>query len=284
VIHRTDSTRQGNYGPIRVASLIDDLTAVVSRAAAAIRQVAPAVPRLKADRSPVTAADEAAEAVILEALARLMPGVPVVSEEAAARAPCGPLGARFILVDPLDGTREFIAGLDEFTVNIAIVSNGVPTMGIIAAPAQGRVWRGALGRGAERLDLAPGAAPDAARNVVVLRPRLRPERGLVATVSRSHLDPRTAAFVAGLPGAEQMLCGSSLKFCRLAEGSADVYPRLAPTREWDIAAGHAVLAACGGAVRAPDGTALAYGRSADDFRIPGFVAWADPAAAAQFRP
>jgi 3'(2'), 5'-bisphosphate nucleotidase len=286
VIHRTDSTRQGNYGPIRVASLIDDLTAIVSRAAAAIRRVAPeaAAQRLKADRSPVTAADEAAEAVILEALARLMPGVPVVSEEAVAQGARPTLGARFILVDPLDGTREFLAGLDEFTVNLAIVSDGVPTLGIIAAPAQGRVWRGALGRGAERFGLAPGAAPDAARNVTALHPRGRPARGIVATVSRSHLDPRTAAFVAGLPQAEQMVCGSSLKFCRLADGSADVYPRLAPTSEWDIAAGHAVLAACGGSVTAPDGAALAYGRVADGFRVPGFVAWADPAAAVAFRP
>ena len=267
------------------ASLIDDLTAIVSRAAAAIQRIAPqAAARMKADRSPVTDADEAAEAVILEALARLMPGVPVVSEEAAARATPPRLGARFILVDPLDGTREFLAGLDEFTVNLAIVADGVPAVGIIAAPAQGRIWRGMIGHGAERLDLAAGAAPAAARNVTPLHPRPRPEGGFVAAVSRSHLDPRTAAFVARLPQAEQMACGSSLKFCRLAEGSADVYPRLAPTREWDIAAGHAVLAASGGTVTAPDGAPLAYGRTDEDFRIPGFMAWADPAAAAAFRP
>jgi 3'(2'), 5'-bisphosphate nucleotidase len=267
------------------ASLIDDLTAIVSRAAAAIQRVAPqAAARMKADRSPVTDADEAAEAVILEALARLMPGVPVVSEEAAARATPPRLGTRFILVDPLDGTREFLAGLDEFTVNLAIVADGVPAVGIIAAPAQGRIWRGMIGRGAERLDLAAGAAAPAARNVTPLHPRPRPTSGLVAAVSRSHLDPRTAAFVARLPQAEQMVCGSSLKFCRLAEGSADVYPRLGPTREWDIAAGHAVLAASGGTVTAPDGAPLAYGRTDEDFRIPGFIAWADPAAAAAFRP
>ena len=259
---------------------IDDLTALVSRAAAAIQRIGPqaAGRRMKADGSPVTDADEAAEAVILDGLARLMPGVPVVSEEAAARAAHPRLGSRFILVDPLDGTREFLAGLDEFTVNLAIVVDGVPAVGLIAAPAHGRIWRGATGRGAERLDLAPGAGPDAAGNVTPLRPRRRPARGLVAAVSRSHLDPRTAAFVAGLPQAERMVCGSSLKFCRLAEGSADVYPRLAPIREWDIAAGHAVLAASGGTMAAPDGSALVYGRSAD-FRVPGFVAWADAAAA-----
>ncbi|HEV2956156.1 MAG TPA: 3'(2'),5'-bisphosphate nucleotidase CysQ [Xanthobacteraceae bacterium] len=262
------------------ASLIDDLTAIVSRAAAAIRNVAPqdAARRIKADRTPVSEADEAAEALLLDELARLMPTVPVVSEEACARrAPPRP-GARFFLVDPLDGTREFLAGLDEYTVNLALVADGVPQLGIIAAPAQGRVWRGAIGRGGERLDLAPGAAPVAARNVIPLRPRRRPAHGLIAAVSRSHPDPRTAAFVAGLPNAEQMVCGSSLKFCRLAEGSADVYPRLAPTCEWDIAAGHAVLAACGGAVAAPDGRPLAYGRADEAFRVPGFVAWADPTA------
>jgi 3'(2'), 5'-bisphosphate nucleotidase len=261
------------------ASLMDDLTAIVSQAAAAIRKVAPqdAARRIKADRTPVSDADEAAEALLLDELARLMPAVPVVSEEACARRLPPRPGARFFLVDPLDGTREFLAGLDEYTVNLALVADGVPQIGIIAAPAVGRVWRGAIGRGGERLDLAPGATPAAARNVIPLRPRRRPARGLIAMVSRSHLEPRTAAFVAALPSAEQMVCGSSLKFCRLAEGAADVYPRLAPTCEWDIAAGHALLVACGGAIAAPDGTPLAYGRSEEAFRVPGFVAWADPA-------
>src|SRR5262249_53296321 len=157
-------------------------------------------------------------------LARLMPAVPVVSEEACARGEIPRLGPRFFLVDPLDGTREFLAGLDEFTVNVALIVDGVPQAGVIAAPAQGRIWRGAIGRGGERLDLAPGASPIAARNVVPLRPRRLPARGAIAAVSRSHLDPDTAAFVAGLPDAERMVCGSSLKFCRLAEGAADVYP------------------------------------------------------------
>ena len=261
------------------AALMDDLTAIVSRAAAAIRKFAPAgaARRTKADRTPVSEADEAAEAVLLDHLARLMPTVPVVSEEACARDEIPRLGAWFFLVDPLDGTREFLAGLDEYTVNLALVADGVPQLGIIAAPAQGRIWRGAIGRGGERLGLAPGATPAAARNVTTLRPRRRPARGVVATVSRSHLDAGTAAFVTGLPDAEQMVCGSSLKFCRLAEGSADVYPRLAPTCEWDIAAGHAILIACGGALAAPDGAPLAYGRADQAFRVPGFVAWADPA-------
>ena len=259
---------------------MEDLTALVSEAAAAITRVRPeAAARLKADATPVCDADEAAEAVLLGGLARLMPGVPVVSEEACARGSRPRLGTRFFLVDPLDGTREFLAGSDEYTVNVALVIDDVPEIGIIAAPAQGRIWRATSGGGGERLDLEPGAAPKAARNVVPLGTRRWPARGMIAAVSRSHLDPRTAAFVAALPEAEQIACGSSLKFCRLAEGAADVYPRLAPTREWDIAAGHALLAASGGAMTAPDGTALRYGRSDDDFVVPGFMAWADPAAA-----
>jgi 3'(2'), 5'-bisphosphate nucleotidase len=260
-------------------SLIDDLTALVSEAAAVIQRIGPEAARLKADRTPVCNADEAAETLLLEGLARLMPGIPVVSEEACARGTRPRPGTRFFLVDPLDGTREFLAGRDEYTVNLALVADGVPEIGIIAAPAQGRVWRGATGRGGERLDLAPGAPPRAARNVTPLRPRRRPARGLIAAVSRSHLDPRTAAFVAALPEAQQITSGSSLKFCRLAEGMADVYPRLAPTSEWDIAAGHALLTASGGVITAPDGTPLAYGRADESFRVPGFVAWADPAAA-----
>jgi len=258
---------------------MDELTALVSEAAAAIQRTGPQAARMKADQSPVCNADEVAEALLLEGLARLVPGVPVVSEEACARGVRPRPGARFFLVDPLDGTREFLAGLDEYTVNVALVADGVPEIGIIAAPAQGLIWRGAAGRGAERLDLTSGAAPASARNVTPLRPRPRPAHGLIAAVSRSHLDPRTAAFVAALPNAEQMVCGSSLKFCRLAEGRADVYPRLAPTSEWDIAAGHAVLTASGGAISAPDGAPVAYGRAGESFRVPGFVAWADSAAA-----
>jgi len=258
---------------------MDDLTALVSEAAAAIMRIGPQGARMKADHTPVCSADEAAEVLLLDGLARLMPGIPVVSEEACARGARPRPGTRFFLVDPLDGTREFLAGLDEYTVNVALVADGIPEIGIIAAPAQGRIWRGAIGRGGERLDLAPGAAPAAARNLTPLRPRPRPARGIIAAVSRSHLDPRTAAFVAGLPDVEQMACGSSVKFCRLAEGAADVYPRLAPTSEWDIAAGQAILAASGGMMTAPDGTPLGYGRADDSFRVPGFVAWADPGGA-----
>jgi 3'(2'), 5'-bisphosphate nucleotidase len=261
--------------------LLDEITAVVSAAAAAIlaARTGGLAVRAKADRSPVTAADHAAEAVILEGLARLLPGTCVISEESVESAPAGPLSDPFVLVDPLDGTREFIAGRDEFTVNVALVAGGRPCLGVVAAPAHGRVWRGIEGAGAERLELAAGAPLAAARAHTPIRTRPCPSSGLVAAVSRSHLDAETEAFLARLPQARRFATGSSVKFCALAEGSADVYPRLSTTCEWDIAAGHAVLVAAGGVVRSPEGTALAYGRRDRDFRVGAFIAWGDPAAA-----
>ena len=263
------------------AGLLDELTTIVSRAAAevlAARRGALEV-RSKADLSPVTAADEASEALMLEGLSRLMPGVAVVSEEAAGRAPPKLDEANFVLVDPLDGTRELVAGRDEFTINLALVTGGRPSLGIIAAPALGLIWRTAAQGGAERLRLPPGAPASAASERVPIRPRASPERGLAALVSRSHLDPQTEAFLARLPGVQRLASGSAIKFCRVAEGAADLYPRLAPTYEWDVAAGDAILTAAGGAVTTPDRQPLAFGRSSEDFRIPGFIAWGDPSAA-----
>jgi 3'(2'), 5'-bisphosphate nucleotidase len=254
-----------------IAELLDGLTLIASRAAAAIL----AVPRLdlnrrdKPDASPVTAADDASETVILAGLARLLPGIPVVSEESTGNRPFDGLGKRFAIVDPLDGTREFLADLDEYVVNIAIVENETPVVGVVAAPARGLIWRGYAGHGAERLALAPGAAPNAARERVAIR--TRPCRSTPRVlVSRSHLDAATDAYVDRLPHPEKIACGSALKFCLLAEGSADLYPRLGPTSEWDIAAGHAVLVAAGGDLRKPDGSALRYGQGS--FRIAGFIA------------
>ncbi len=257
------------------AQLLDALTSLASRAAAAILGVARAdlAVREKPDRSPVTAADLASETVILEGLGKLLPGAPIISEETANRLSAPPL-ADFLLVDPLDGTRELLAGRDEFTVNIALVQRGQPRIGVIAAPARGLVWRGIVGRGAERLALSPGAAPENAGQPLAIRTRPQPPHALVALVSRSHLDPATEAYLARLKSAERISCGSSLKFCRLAEGAADLYPRLAPTSEWDVAAGHAVLAAAGGTVTDPKGAPLIYGRS-KDFRIPAFIARGD---------
>ena len=262
-------------------ALLDQLTTLVSQASAAILAAGRSglAPRAKADHSPVTVADEAAEAVLLAGLARLLPGTPAVSEEAVGRAAPIRLDGSFVLVDPLDGTRELIAGRDEFTVNVAIVTAGRPVLGIVAAPALGLLWRGADNFGAERMRLAPGAPASAAAERVPIHTRRSPGTGLVAAVSRSHLDGETEALLARLPVVERLACGSAIKFGRLAEGSADVYPRLSQTCEWDVAAGHAVLTAAGGAVTKPDGTPLSYGRIADRFRVPAFIAWADPARA-----
>jgi 3'(2'), 5'-bisphosphate nucleotidase len=264
-------------GPDTVGTgLLDGLTLIASRAAGAILAVSRVNlnRREKADLSPVTAADQASEAVILDGLARLMPGVAVISEESIGNRPAVPSGGRVIIVDPLDGTREFLAGLDEFVVNIALVENGTPVAGVVAAPARGLVWRGHAGRGAERFALAPGAPLEAARERTAIRTRARPATGARVLISRSHLDPATDAYVDRLTNPEKIACGSALKFCLLAEGSADIYPRLGPTSEWDIAAGHAVLVAAGGDMRRPDGGELRYGEGYGDgnYLISAFIA------------
>jgi 3'(2'), 5'-bisphosphate nucleotidase len=274
------------------ARLLDGLTAIAARAAAAILAIAPSAlaPRDKPDRTPITAADEASEAVILEGLGRFLPGLPVVSEETAARADPESLGSRFVLVDPLDGTRELLAGRDEFTINIALISSGHPVAGVVAAPARGLLWRGIVGGRAERLVLTPNAGSLVAREARAIHTRTRHRTGhnrtehdraghnsgLVALASRSHLDPATEAYLAALKPAERIACGSALKFCLLAEGTADLYVRLAPTSEWDVGAGHAVVAAAGGDVTTPDGRPLLYGKTG--FRVPAFIAWGDRAA------
>jgi len=262
--------------------LLDGLTLVVSRACAAILAMPRTSldPREKPDRSPVTSADKASEAVILEGLARLMPGVAVLSEEATGTRPVMPSGGRLFIVDPLDGTREFLAGLDEYVVNIALMENGVPVAGVVAAPARGLIWRGHVGQGAERLALPSGASRDIVGERVSIRTRARPASGARVLISRSHLDSATDAFVDRLPRPEKIACGSALKFCLLADGTADIYPRLAPTSEWDIAAGHAVLLAAGGDVRKPDGSALLYGEGYAEgkYLVPAFIASGDGAA------
>jgi 3'(2'), 5'-bisphosphate nucleotidase len=255
--------------------LIEELTALVSHAAAAVMRIRATTisVRQKADASPVTAADEVSEDIIAEGLRRLMPGLDVISEEAAAHTAPQSAARAFALVDPLDGTREFIAGRDEFTINLAIVANGRPVFGLVSAPALHCIWRGVAARGAERLQLAPGALPHDARERTAIHTAPPREDCLRALASRSHLDADTAAWLVRHPGADIISCGSAVKFCRIAEGSADVYPRLAPTMEWDVAAGDAVLTAAGGAVLTPDGEPLTYGRIDRDLRIPAFIAW-----------
>ena len=256
--------------------IAEALTTLSVSAAQAIQRRRDGDVRLKRDNSPVTAADEAAEVLIREGLARLDLGLPIISEELAERERPHLGGADFVFVDPLDGTREFIAGRGEYTVNIGVVAAGEPILGVIAAPALGLVWRGVVGRGAERLHFTDEAVekPKAAQPI---HTRPRPRHELLVMTSRSHLDAGTQAYFDTLPQARQIACGSSIKFCRLAEGTADLYPRLSPTRDWDIAAGHAILAAAGGGVVAPDGTALRYGTP--ELRIPAFIAFGDPDAA-----
>jgi 3'(2'), 5'-bisphosphate nucleotidase len=257
---------------------LDALTDIVARASAATLATPfhSVASRIKTDLTPVTAADEASEALIVEGLAHLLPGVPVIAEEGAARQLPTSIGPSFVIVDPLDGTREFLAGRDEFTVNIGIVTNGVPIAGLIAAPARGLLWRGIVGRGAERLHLRIGSGEAKAYGRTPIHTRPAPSRLTVAT-SRSHLDEATEDFLARLPLAERYLCGSSVKFCYLAQGDADVYPRLSPTREWDVAAGCAILAAAGGLVTTPQGGPLPFGRLKEKFLVPGFIALGDPA-------
>lgn len=255
------------------AALIEPLTKLVDRAGAAILAMDRRAMRIdgKTDGSPVTEADLAADRIIADALAELAPGIDALSEERIHLA-APPYDDSFFLIDPLDGTREFVAGRPEFTVNLALVTNGKPLLGIIGAPALGTIWRGIVGHGAERL------GPGDMRGQVI-RTRLFPPKGQPwsAAVSRSHGDAKTDAFIAAKAGAVRQVLGSSLKFARVAEGTIDLYPRLAPTHEWDIAAGCAIVAAAGGKVTTPGGADLQFGK-ANDFVVPGFIAWGDPLA------
>jgi 3'(2'), 5'-bisphosphate nucleotidase len=274
-------TRGPEITPQDAERYLDGLTDIVSRAAAATLATpfSSIARRIKTDLTPVTAADELSESVILEGLGRLLPGVPVIAEESVGRMRPTRLDPSFVVVDPLDGTREFLAGRDEFTVNVAIVTHGSPIAGIIAAPARGLLWRGIVGGTAERLHLRLGAGQAKAYGRMPIHTRPAPGRLTVAT-SRSHLDEATEDFLARLPLAKRYLCGSSVKFCYLAQGEADVYPRLSPTREWDVAAGYAILVAAGGAVINPQREQLQFGRMAEKFLVPGFIALGDPAIAA----
>jgi 3'(2'), 5'-bisphosphate nucleotidase len=258
----------------RCVELMPALTTAAVRAALLVRGLAGKTDvHRKRDGSPVTEADLAAEAAIRQDLVRVAPALPFVSEEQAEdKAPRLGGGGSYALVDPLDGTREFIAGHDEYAINIAIMTEGRPILGIVAAPALGLLWRGIVGRGAERIAFATDGGLSSPQPVHGRKP---PPQNLVVVVSRSHLDARTQAYLADLPAARTMACGSAIKFGRLAEGSADLYPRLAPVRDWDAAAGHALVEAAGGRVATPEGRPLRYGTA--ERVIPGFIASGDPA-------
>ncbi len=234
----------------------------------------------KSDGSPVTLADERAEAIICARLAQVLPAIPVVAEEMTAAGRQVAIGDRFLLVDPLDGTKEFITRNGEFTINVALVEGGRPVAGAVYAPAVARLWFG--GERAFVCDIPVGSSLPEPAAWRPIRARAAPA-GLVALASRSHADAETEAFLARLPVAERRAAGSSLKFCLVAEGAADVYPRFGPTMEWDTAAGDAVLRAAGGVVRDVSGAPLPYGKAGGSLRNGSFVAWGDAAAADRFR-
>lgn len=231
---------------------------------------------IKSDSSPVTIADREAEAVLIQGLWRAASGVPVVAEESASMGQLPAPGRSFFVVDPLDGTRDYVTGTGEFTVNIGLISDGVPIFGMVYAPAFSHLC----------VTIAPGVAvetfvsPDAGLTsfsncqVQTLKTREPDEDKLIVLESRSHRSAGTDAYLAGYHVAELKRSGSSRKFCLIARGEADFYPRLGPTKEWDTAAGHAILKAAGGTVTRLSGTELTYGKSDMAYLNPHFVAWA----------
>lgn len=256
-------------------SLAAMLTRAALAAGAAILDIyaKPIAVTEKADRTPVTEADARAEEIILAHLAAAEPGTMVIAEEASAVCPPGAAPERFFLVDPLDGTREFVGRNGEFTVNIALIEDGWPTAGVVLAPAAGRLFIAAGPDAAFAADAATGAADpaDPARWRPIAARAPGPD-GLAALVSRSHGDAETEAWLARQPVARRVAAGSSLKFCLIAAGEADVYPRFGRTMEWDTAAGQAVLEAAGGGVHTLDGGRLAYGKAEAGYANPPFIA------------
>lgn len=254
---------------------LGDLAAIALEAGSAIMSVY-ALPDValaeKADGSPVTEADRLAEGIILARLADLAPDVPVVAEETAAAGQTPAVGTTFFLVDPLDGTREFISRNGEFTVNIALVVDGVPVRGVVFAPALGHLYAGDRAAGAFHARVESGVLAEV-RSISVRDPD---HTRLTVVASRSHLTAETRAFVERFSVGAFSSAGSSLKFCLVAAGEADLYPRLGRTMEWDTAAGDAVLRAAGGKVLDLEGRPLAYGKTRqphdEDFANPWFVA------------
>jgi 3'(2'), 5'-bisphosphate nucleotidase len=266
-------------GPDAAGDLLAAIRQIAERAGAAIlthyAEGEAIEVRAKADASPVTAADHAAEDVILEALAVLTPEIPVVSEEAAAAGHVPDVsGGTFWLVDPLDGTKEFLTRNGEFTVNIALVEQGLPVAGVVHAPARALTWAGAAGheRGGAAANGARATVAETGREGREICARAIPAEGAVVVASRRHgSGAQMDAFLADYTVADRVTAGSSLKFCLVAEGTADLYPRFGRTMEWDTAAGHAVLRAAGGTVLTDEGAPLVYGKPG--FENPFFIAY-----------
>jgi 3'(2'), 5'-bisphosphate nucleotidase len=248
----------------------EGVIAIAREAAAAILQVYEGEFEVtdKSDASPLTAADLAAHRCIVAGLSKLTPEIPVLSEEAAHAVPHEERRAwpKLWLVDPLDGTREFVKRNGEFTVNIALIDDGAPVFGVIQAPVTGALWHGARGEGAFKRE---------GERDVPLHTRRGASPPLRVAASRSHLDPRTAAMMERIGHSEPVAMGSSLKFCLLAEGGMDVYPRFGPTSEWDTAAGQAILEAAGGCVLDPQGWPFRYNQR-ETLLNGDFIALGDP--------
>ncbi len=259
---------------VALASLLPAITQAAETAGESIMEIYATdfdVDR-KADNSPVTQADLAAEAIILAVLSELTPDIPVIAEEemSAGTSPSN-IGDRFWLVDPLDGTREFLDRNDDFTVNIGLINCGAPVLGVVHLPVQKRTYTGLSGVGATCSVKAGPAKPIAVRNA--------PADGITLVSSLRHGEPAALErFLRGKNIAKRMVRGSSLKFCVVAAGEADIYPRFGPTMEWDTAAGHAVLNAAGGCITTVDGAPLRYGK--EGFLNPNFIAWGDRQATA----
>lgn len=262
---------------MRPSPRLSDLVMLAHIAGAEIIRIYNSNPesREKADSSPVTDADIASEKIILDGLAKLNPATGVIAEEATAAGAVPQAAKRFYLVDPLDGTREFISRNGEFTVNIALIENADPVAGVVYAPAISRLFCGEAGHGSLQAQLPPGGKLEDC-DWRQISTRALPAGGARVVASRSHRDERTNAWIEARKVAEIVSAGSSLKFCLLAAGEADLYPRFGRTMEWDTAAGHAVLVAAGGKVVTEDGAPLTYGKQERGFDNPGFIALGDP--------
>jgi 3'(2'), 5'-bisphosphate nucleotidase len=257
------------------SQLLENMIDAATEAGRAVQEIYASAPerglavQSKADASPVTQADRVSEAIILEWLARCAGATPVVAEEEVAAGRVPATGDEFLLVDPLDGTKEFIARRGEFTINIALIRSHMPVLGVVYAPASGELYAAnAPARLAFRTEPEQRRREPPPREPIHVRPP--PAHGITAVASRSHPSPQTEAYLAGYAVAERITIGSSLKFCLVAEGRADLYPRLAPTMEWDTAAGHAVLLGAGGSVVTAGGEPLRYAKP--EYRNPWFVA------------
>ena len=259
-----------------LASLLDAGAALLRHRAAGVDV------EHKADRSPVTAADREAEAIVLAGLAAAAPAVPVIAEEQVSAGQVPAFTIHAFLVDALDGTKEFIAGNDDFTVNVALVEHGVPLFGLLLAPAAGRLF---VTLGPARAAQARFAPADLQRDAARIAPSLaftdirtaNPDtRALRALASRSHLSAETERYLTRFQVASMGRVGSSLKFGLIAAGEADIYVRYGPTCAWDTAAGHAIMLAAGGEVTTVDGAPLRYLGNAPSFLNPPFVAWGRP--------